>query len=124
MKRKNIRFLIVDDDPDLCELIQEELIDEGFETITASSGNEAIKILMDTKVDIILSDIKMPNGTGVDLAKNVHANNEYHPILILMTGFSDISELELKEIGVTKLYNKPIEISYLIDDILSMLEAA
>ena len=124
MGRKRIKFLVVDDDPDLCDLIEEELNDEGFSVVKANSGNEAIKLLMNTKVDVVLSDIKMPNGTGIDLVKNIVTHYESPPVLVLMTGFSDITENELMEIGVTRLYNKPIEISYLINDILGILKAA
>ena len=71
-KRLGLKILIVDDEPDILELIAEEFNHHGHVVSIASSGNEAIEFLKKGKFDFVVSDFKMPNGSGLDILNFVN----------------------------------------------------
>lgn len=109
------RILIVDDEPDILELISEELKFEGFYTAVASSGNEAVDILRNNQFDAVISDFKMPNGNGRVVLEFVQKiPTEQRPIFYFVSGQADITfEDALKE-GVYEFFYKPFDIEELI----------
>ena len=105
---KNI--LVVDDEKDLLELTTKVLSRSGYNVLTASSGHSAQHILKDrTDIDLVLSDIKMPDGDGIDLLKSIKYNNPKRPTVALFTGFYDFSIDELFDMGVCAVVMKPFE---------------
>jgi len=62
-------ILLVDDDPELKEIVAEALAQPGYAVVTASDGYEAIRILADHWVSILITDIKMPGLNGFELAR-------------------------------------------------------
>ena len=94
MARKNpIKVLVVDDDPTILRLVKEQLAIYKFEAILASSGEEALEIAsQQSPIDVLLTDIKMPGISGIDLARQF--SNLYPAMKILfMSGFSLPSSL-------------------------------
>ena len=114
-------ILCVDDEADILELLVDELEDEGFSTLQALGFKEALHLFSTHQVDCVISDIKMPDGSGVELAKEIIKTKKIPVYLI--TGFSDYSVDELKEIGVTSLFMKPFDFSDVVSNIKSSLEA-
>lgn len=109
------RILVVDDEPDILELLSEELQFEGFETIEASSGNEAIEKLQSNIVDAIVSDYKMPNGNGKVLLDFVKNDYNSHPLFYFVSGQADMSFEDALNEGVNKFFYKPFDLEELID---------
>ena len=118
------RILVVDDDVALCEIMAEELGDEGFDVSKAYSGNQALMFLANNKTDIVLTDIKMPDGTGIDLVKAIAKMNPELPQVFMMTGFADISDNELINMGAKAVYKKPVPIDKLLDQLSKVLKVA
>jgi len=87
MKEK-ITILIVDDDRDMLETIQEILIDSGYLVKGLTDPKKVLDVLKETEINILLSDIKMPEINGLELTKKVKAKFP-DIIIILMTGFSE-----------------------------------
>ncbi len=83
--------LIVDDERNYLFVLEDLLTDEGYHVLTASSGNEAVEILSNQKVDAVLSDIKMPGMNGIELLERVMANDPGLPV-ILMTAFAEVDQ--------------------------------
>jgi DNA-binding NtrC family response regulator len=83
-----IRLLIVDDEPDIIEDLTQDLSDlrDDLEIISARSGYEALNHIMQGTVDILLSDIAMPDMNGYQLFARTKEYNPQLPV-ILMTGF-------------------------------------
>jgi DNA-binding NtrC family response regulator len=83
-----IRLLIVDDEPDIIEDLSQDLSDlrDDLEIISARSGYEALNHIMQGTVDILLSDIAMPDMNGYQLFARTKEYNPQLPV-ILMTGF-------------------------------------
>src|SRR5574341_973845 len=87
MSAKSI--LIVDDEASVRESLEKVLSKAGYLTLSASSGNEAWSRLPKEKVDIVLSDLKRPDGDGVDLLKRIK-NNVPDIAVSLLTGYGTI----------------------------------
>lgn len=79
-------ILVVDDEAAILQLVQELLAEEGYETIAAHDGREALSRLADQAPDLVLADVMMPFVNGLELARAIHANPSYREIpVILMT---------------------------------------
>jgi response regulator RpfG family c-di-GMP phosphodiesterase len=86
------KLMIVDDEPANLRLL-ERLFSRDYECLTASSGEEAIRMLEQHDVAILLSDQRMPGMTGIDLLRHT-ARLRPHMVRILVTGYTDVEVLE------------------------------
>jgi len=99
-------ILVVDDEKMFCEIISERLRGAGYTVLTAENGQEAVEILAKNKVDVVLSDVKMPVMNGMDLLKHVQELID-KPEMVMMTGYSDYSEKEMVDAGAVAVLEKP-----------------
>lgn len=110
--------MIVDDEPDLREILEERFQVFNFETLTAGSGNQAWALLQKEKFDVVLSDIQMPDGTGLELLKKIKDANTVAPAVFLMTGFhQDFSDREMFDQGADGFLSKPFDASQIRNSI-------
>ena len=122
MNHTNIKkILVVDDNVDLCDVIAAEFTDEGFQVSRAYSGNQAITILSKDSIDLVLSDIKMPDGSGIELLKYVSGISERVPKVIMMTGYADVPASELLALGASAVLEKPVVIEKLCRELNDLL---
>lgn len=117
MSEQKLKILLVDDEQDLCKIAAWDFEDAGFEVTKAHGGFEALENLKKKSVDFLVSDIKMPNGDGVELIRSIKEIGLNLQGIFLMTGYSDYPEKSLKELGMTKLFQKPIDIDEVILEI-------
>jgi CheY-like chemotaxis protein len=83
-------ILVVDDDPDARDFFVTVLEDNGFATLTARDGNEAMERLGETKPDLVTLDITMPEKSGVGVYRGIRESDAYRDIpVIIITGVSD-----------------------------------
>ncbi|MBI4964909.1 MAG: sigma-54-dependent Fis family transcriptional regulator [Desulfomonile tiedjei] len=83
--------LVVDDEKNYLVVLEDLLQDAGYEVATASSGAQAIEIIQNTPVDTVLSDIKMPGLSGIELLEAVKAVDSDLPV-ILMTAYAEVDQ--------------------------------
>jgi len=119
-RQKNITVLIVDDEPDIIELMDEEFRYHGYTTLTALCGNDAVKILEKNKVDLVISDFKMPNGNGMMVLSYVNQMKE-RPMFFFVSGQADVSVSDALNAGAKKFFSKPFDLDELIKDIETQL---
>ncbi|HHI02952.1 MAG TPA: sigma-54-dependent Fis family transcriptional regulator, partial [candidate division Zixibacteria bacterium] len=108
-KKMSIRILLADDDDALRRVIQYKLEQEGYEVSTVNDGEKALDELKSGQFDLVLSDIKMPKLTGVQLLEQV---KKIQPSLevILMTAFADVSQaVRAVKLGAFDYLTKPFE---------------
>jgi two-component system, NtrC family, response regulator len=109
-----ISVLIVDDNASMAVSLADVLEVKGFTAYSASSGVEAIAILREHPVDILLTDVIMPGMNGVELYRETR---QAHPHLttFFMTAYSadDLIQQGMKE-GIKTVLNKPLDIEFLI----------
>ncbi|MBW1650076.1 MAG: response regulator [Deltaproteobacteria bacterium] len=103
------KILIIDDEQDILKLLSMSLRADGYQTLTASSGKEGIEVFKNKNPDIVLTDIKMPEMTGLEVLKNIKAINP-HSEVIIITGHGDIdSAIEALQYGASDFINKPVK---------------
>lgn len=106
LKGKNV--LVVDDELELRRAVIFDLKRRGCNIFEAACGMDAIAIVNKNRIDIVVSDVRMPNGNGIDLLKQIRENNPSLPVVLLATGFADLSEPEAVNLGAYALIEKPI----------------
>jgi len=85
-QRLKKRVLIADDDAEICEFVVLGLTCFGFETLTAASGNEALHVIMNEPLDLVLLDVMMPGMDGYHVAQNASLQlGDRAPKFIIMT---------------------------------------
>lgn len=103
------KVLLVDDDPDLQEILQICLKQWGFEVVIASNGNEGAQLADSDHPDIVLTDVMMPDTSGIELLKSLQANDSSRPV-ILMTGYSTVDmAVEAMKDGARDFLTKPLD---------------
>jgi DNA-binding response OmpR family regulator len=107
-------ILIVDDEPLLTEVFKDLFEDYNVEVLTANCGNEAIGILKKSEIDFVISDVKMANGDGIKLLRFVRNELSKTPPVLLVSGYTQYSELELMEMGAIGLLAKPMEFGEIV----------
>ncbi len=81
--------LAVDDAPDTLELIERRLTAKGYRVFTATSVPEAIRMLNSTPVDLVITDLKMPKVSGLDLVRHIRANLRDTEVMMI-TGYPTV----------------------------------
>ncbi|MEZ0390910.1 MAG: response regulator [Pseudobdellovibrionaceae bacterium] len=117
-------ILIVDDDLLLLETVVELFQGEGWTVYQASTVKEAMRILKEITVDVILSDIRMPTEGGFELAtqtRDLRAENK-NVHLFFMTGFTDYPESVLLSLGARGIIYKPFHPGELLEKITGVLK--
>jgi len=103
------RILIVDDEEDIRVVLGISLSDLGYEVYTAENGEEALRILRETNLPIVLTDIRMPVMDGIELLRKIkHENPEIEVIMITGHGDMDLAIKSLKH-EATDFITKPIK---------------
>lgn len=117
---RSYKVLIVDDEPDIVELLEYNLAKEGYTVESASNGNIALKRLeKGFRPDVILLDIMMPQLDGIETARRIRLLPEFKEVYILfLTARSEeYSEVAAFEVGADDYITKPVKIRALISRI-------
>ena len=117
MQRHNSRILVVDDEPDLRELLTDALADGDVEVTTAASGAEAIALAQSNPVDFIVTDLCLGDCTGLEVLDRVRRDGGDVPAVV-MTGRGDAQALsEASRHHPVELMVKPLDVERLRDTI-------
>lgn len=107
MASKIQRVLLVDDEPDFLEMLASRFRSAGFDVLEASNGRLAFDLASREDIDLIVSDVRMPGGDGIELMHRVAALVPNPPPVILVTGYVDDTSEELIAEGAAALLAKP-----------------
>lgn len=108
-KPEETRVLVVDDEEMLREAFAFDLKRRKYQVFTAGGGEDAWAMLQKSPVDIVVSDVRMPKGDGVSLLRKIKDLNPYRPIVILVTGYADISLEQAYDLGAEAVFPKPFD---------------
>lgn len=117
MNAHNATALVVDDDDTLREVIVFELTRLRLKTMQATNGKEALAIVKANKIHIVISDIKMPGGDGVELLTKIREMHPSMPIFIFVSGYSELSPEAAIAIGARRFFAKPFDRTEFINEI-------
>ncbi|MCB9073382.1 MAG: response regulator [Bdellovibrionaceae bacterium] len=110
----NLRVLLVDDEDDLRETLKEMLELYGLRVEVAINGSEAYEKTKNHIFDLIISDIRMPQSTGVDFLNKLTEDYKKKIPILMVSAYSDYDENSLKRMGARKLLHKPINMATLL----------
>ncbi len=110
---KGKTLLIVEDEPDLRAPLVEEFESLGCTVREATNGRDAFTIIQSERIDAVISDVRMPGGDGVELLRNIKSLHYAFPVVMLITGFSDLSKEDAYHLGAEAILSKPFD----LDDI-------
>lgn len=108
MNNKLGKVLIVDDDENICEVINMYLLNGGYETRSAHNGKEAVDLFLDFKPDIVLLDIMLPKMDGIEVLKWIRKNSEI-PVIMLTAKGDTFDKVLALELGADDYIVKPFE---------------
>ncbi len=107
--KQSITVMVVDDELMMRKLVEKVLTRDGFQVVLAEDGEDAIRVLSEKRVDIIISDIKMPRMNGFELLKSV---KQLYPNIsvIIMTAYGDTySVKDALLLGADEYLTKPFQ---------------
>ncbi|HDL6857893.1 TPA: two-component system response regulator GlrR [Yersinia enterocolitica] len=120
--RKPANLLLVDDDPSLLKLLGMRLTSEGFNVTTAESGQEALRLLMREKIDLVISDLCMDEMDGMALFAEIQKHQPGMPVIILTAHGSIPDAVAATQQGVFSFLTKPVDRDALYKAIDAALE--
>jgi YesN/AraC family two-component response regulator len=119
-------ILVVDDEPMIREGLKVALEMEGHRAMTASDGNEAMRLVIESKPQLIITDIIMPESDGIEVITSVKETNPEIKILAISGGgrISAKDHLNIaKQLGATGILAKPFSTEELICEINKLFES-
>ena len=109
------RVLVIEDDPGVAGSLQKELKAEGYDAVVASRGDDGLTAATREAFDVVITDLKMPGLSGLDLVGQLHSAKPRLPI-ILMTAFGTTeTAIEAIRLGAYEYVLKPFEMTELLD---------
>lgn len=116
---RNARVLVVDDEQDFREMLALHLKDKCLQVLTADSGEKALDVLLNSPVDVVILDVKMPGLSGIETLRWIKKDHPGVEVIIL-TGFASLeASTQGMEIGAFDYLLKPVDtdiLAYKIQD--------
>jgi DNA-binding NtrC family response regulator len=113
--KRTMKLLVIDDDLPILEMLEMSLNCEGYEVLTAESGEEGLRIFQEQAPRLVLTDIKMPGMDGIEVLKRIKAMDSKAQVIVV-TGHGDPDTAEVAfQHGASDFICKPIR-----DDVLIM----
>ena len=125
MNNNKKKILIVDDEPDIVETLKFLMESEGFESIIALDGEEALRKAKEENPDIMILDVMLPKINGYKVCRLLKFDSKYKHIPILMVTARSQEEDKVigEETGADEYITKPFDINFLVEKIHFYLNA-
>jgi two-component system KDP operon response regulator KdpE len=114
------RVLIVDDEPPIRRFLRTSLVAQGYQTIEAESGEEALSALAKNRVDVVVLDLGLPRMDGLDVIKDIRATGSSVPVIVLSSRTDETGKVKALDFGADDYVTKPFG----IDELLARIRAA
>ena len=123
MKKKDIKILLVDDEPDILEIVGYNLSNEGYQVSTAENGLEAVKKAKKEKPQLIILDVMMPEMDGIEACEQIRKNPDLSDTIItfLTARGEDYSQMAGFDAGADDYITKPIKPKVLVSKVKALL---
>lgn len=123
MKKKDIKILLVDDEPDILEIVGYNLEQAGYQIFKAENGKDAVKQAQKVKPHLIIMDVMMPEMDGMEACEKIRENPELKDTIItfLTARSEDYSQVAGFEVGADDYIAKPIKPKLLVSKVKGLL---
>ena len=123
MKKKDIKILLVDDEPDILEIVGYNLQAEGYQVITAQNGIEGVKKAKKELPHLIILDVMMPEMDGIEACETIRKNPDLKNTLVvfLTARGEDYSQVAGFDAGADDYITKPIKPKVLVSKVKALL---
>ena len=107
------RVLVVDDEPEAVELLREFLSAKGYEVITASDGDEALRKVKEERPHLILLDVQMPKMDGLEVLRRLREIDKEVSVIMVTAANEEAIGRQAMELGAFDYIVKPLDLPYL-----------
>ena len=116
------RVLIIDDEPDICELLEITLLRMGLDTATAGTVKDAMISIQTFKPDLCLTDMRLPDGSGIDIVRYIQRDYSHIPVAMITAFGSMEAAVEALKAGAYDFVSKPVDLTKLRDLVQTALK--
>lgn len=109
MENSSVKILIVDDESDVCHSIASYFEIFGYETHTCYSGTEALELVNREKFHLVITDLRMPSVSGIEVLKAIKTKDRHYPKVYAISGYTDFSLEEIYSQGADGFLAKPFD---------------
>lgn len=107
-------ILVVEDKESMAQMLKHTLESEGYEVISAKNGAEGLKYLKESRIDIVLTDLRLPEKDGMEILRTSKEENQLIPVIV-MTAFGSVeTAVQAMKEGAFDFITKPFDIDHLI----------
>jgi DNA-binding NtrC family response regulator len=121
---RQIRVLVVDDEPEITDLLAFAFKAQGCEATQAHGGREAYNVATTAGIDVIVSDVRMPHGTGLELLERIRGLQGPRPVVFVMSGFADAPPDDVAQRGAAGFFAKPFDLDLLVRTVIGAVRTA
>lgn len=123
MKKKDVKILLVDDEPDILEIVGYNLSNEGYQVFKGENGVEAVKLAKKHKPHLVILDVMMPEMDGIEACEIIRQNPDLSETLItfLTARGEDYSQVAGFDAGADDYITKPIRPKVLVSKVKALL---
>ena len=123
MKKKDIKILLVDDEPDILEIVGYNLSQEGYQVVTAENGQEGVKKAKKERPHLIILDVMMPEMDGIEACEQIRRMPDLSDTIIafLTARGEDYSQMAGFDAGADDYITKPIKPKVLVSKVKALL---
>ena len=124
MANSGFTILIAEDEEASRLLYFEEFSEEGYRVLTAANGLQVLGVLEDQKVDLLITDIKMPDMHAMEMIPRVREGFPKLPIVVVSAFKGMEDDFTLKSFNISGFFTKPVDIKFLLEKIKGILETS
>lgn len=121
MRLDQIRIMVVDDDPDIRELMTLALESEGAAVSQAIDGNDAINVFKTTEPELVVLDMMLPHRSGFLVLEHIQTTPSPPPVIMVTANEGKRHKVYAESLGVSAYLNKPVAMARLLDTVLEHL---
>ena len=121
-KLDGIPILVVDDDPDILEVMSLALSSEGASITTAATGDEAITAFSGAKPTVVVLDMMLPRRSGFLVLERIQQEDNAPPVVMVTANEGRRHKAYAESLGVSAYLNKPVPMEKLVETVLELLD--
>lgn len=115
------RILLIEDDPDITELVRIHLTDAGYELEAAIDGETGLQRAMEGNCDLVILDLMLPRLSGLDVCRHLHEKRRDLPVMMLTSRSEEVDRVLGLELGADDYLTKPFSVRELVARVRAIL---